>query len=330
MKILYLVNKDYWRTKMSRVRFHSMKQIAYKCDEFSYSGPGWESTQHVWDNNLSCQENIDKMFPDTCWDLVVAFKPLDMKGFKDIKYRKCLRYNEMYDRHWTIKEIVHSGADLIVCHHYNDYIEFKELFSKIPNPKEIKFAWVPHSAEKTIFKPFPRLKKYMWDVILVGATNVRTIMGEHYPLRARMARLLKEKNELTENYVCEVLPHAGGSHDDAHTDIYAERFAEYLRSAKIVITDSGAPKSRFGKYIEIPACGACIAADEYDDHPDDMKQLREFLININMQMTDQEIIQKLILYLNDEELRNKKIQKGLEYASNYTHEKYAERFLKVL
>lgn len=325
MNILWLVNEDYYKTKMSRVRFHSMKAVGNQCDKFVIFGPGWGA----WNDTLSCQENIDNTFPKVHWDLVVAFKPLDMKEFQNIKYRKCLRYNEMYDKTWTIKEIVQSEADLVVCHHYNDYIEYKNLFSKVPNPKEIKFAWVPHSAEKTIFKPMPEIEK-KYDVIIVGATNVQTMMGEHYPLRARMARLLSQRNKLTEEFKCAVIPHVGGSHSDAHTDKYAKQFAETINSAKIVITDAGAPKSRFGKYIEIPACGVCIAGDVYDDHPDDVKELKKFLIEINNSMKDEEIINKLISYLRNDDMRKVLENVGLEYASNYTHEKYAERFLKVI
>ena len=326
LKILYLVSKNYHDSKMSRVRFHSMEAVFKKCEGFSYWGPGYSSSRSTWDENLTCQENIDKEFPGVEWDLVVGFKPLGMKDFKDIKYRKCLRYNEMFDKNFTINEIVQSGADLIICHHYNDYIEYKELFSKVKGPKPITFKFVPHSAEQTIFKPIPEIKKTI-DVAIVGATNVQTMLGEHYPLRARMVELIKK---LPKQYNVKVFPHVGGNHSDAHTDKYAKEFAETINSAKIVITDCGAPKSRFGKYIEIPMCGTAIAGDVYDDEPKDVERLKEFLIEINMEMDDYEILESLVYYIENTAERKFLIHKGLEYTKDFTHEKYAQRFIEAI
>jgi len=324
LKILYLVSKDYHDTKMSRVRFHSMKAIG-KINSVSYYGPGWEG----WDENKPCQENIDayekKTNMEEGFDLVIGFKPLDMKGFKDITYPKCLRYNEMFDKDWTIKEIVRSGADIVICHHYNDYVEYATLFGKIKGPKPIHFDFIPHSAEKTIFKPNTDPKLY--DVIIVGATNVQTMLGEHYPLRARMVKLIEQ---LPKKYKTKIITHAGGNHSDSYTDKYAKEFADVINSSKIVITDCGAPKSRFGKYIEIPACGTSIAGDVYEDVPGDIEMLKEFLIEINMEMDDYEILEKLVYYLENEEARLDKVEAGLLYASEYTHEKYAERFMEVM
>lgn len=308
---------------MSRVRFHSMRALSGMKDvSVEMCGLNW----YGWDENKTCQENINFLFPKEEFDLVVGFKPLDMKGFKDIRFKKCLRYNEMYDKNWTIKEIVQSGTDIVVCHHYNDYVEYKEMFDKVKGPREVKFEWVPHSAEKTIFKPMPEVKKE-YDVALVGAVSVQTMLGNHYPLRHRMASLL---NKMPSKYKCGIIPHVGGSHSDAYTDKYAVDFAKKINSAKIIITDSGAPKSRFGKYIEVPACGVALAGDVYNDHPDDVKELKEFLIEINMEMTDNDIINKLVFYLEKDKFRKEKIEKGLEYAKNYTHEKYAERFIHAI
>jgi len=322
INILYLVSKDYYKTKMSRVRFHSMDAIG-KIANLTVCGIGWRG----WDNEKTCQENVDLLYPEMNFDLVVGFKPLEMNCFGDLKFRKCLRYNEMYDMDWTISEIVRSGVDVVVCHHYNDYVQYKDLFDKVEGPKKIQFHHIPHSAESTIFKPIPVVKKE-YDVILVGATNVQTMLGDHYPLRHRMQVLLSSKNKLTDNYKTAVVPHVGGSFDDAHTDVYAKDFAKTINSSKIVITDSGLPNSRFGKYIEIPACGTAIAGDVYDDRPDDVKRLKEFLIEINMSMTDEQIMDVLIHYLKNERDRFVKIEKGLKYAADFTHEKYAERFLK--
>ena len=45
-------------------------------------------------------------------------------------------------------------------------------------------------------------------------------------------------------------------------------------------------------------------------------------------MTDNEIISKITSYLKDDNKLNKLKEEGLAWSSNYTQEKYAERFIK--
>jgi len=298
--IVFLINKEYYNTKMSRVRFHSIRALFnHKQVNGIYTGPGWDN----WVPTISPQANLDNIFKGKKCHLVIGYKPLEISGFADITYNKCIRYNEMYDKEWTLKEITESKANVIICHHYNDYKEYINIL-KTKKLNHIKcLTWVPHSAEAGIFKPNPEIEK-KYDVALVGATNVTTMLGEHYPLRARMSRLL---GLMPSQYRCAVIPHVGGSHSDAHTDKYAIDFANKINSAKIIITDSGAPKSRFGKYIEVPMCGVALAGDVYDDHPKDVDLLKSFLIDINMQMSDQEIIKKLVYYLENDNKREEKI-----------------------
>jgi glycosyltransferase involved in cell wall biosynthesis len=47
-------------------------------------------------------------------------------------------------------------------------------------------------------------------------------------------------------------------------------------------------------------------------------------------MTDEEIINKLSYYLDNEEELNKITNKGMEYAKNHTQEKYAESFVNIV
>ena len=62
---------------MSRVRFHSIEAIGYKSN-LMWWGPGWEG----YDNEKSVQENINLL--EDKIDLIVTYKPLEMKGIKDI------------------------------------------------------------------------------------------------------------------------------------------------------------------------------------------------------------------------------------------------------
>ena len=120
-----------------------------------YTGPGWDN----WVSTISVQTNLDTILKGKECHLVIGYKPLEISGFADITYNKCIRYNEMYDKEWTLKEITESKANVIICHHYNDYKEYINILKTIWQ-KEIDkcLTWVPHSAEASIFKPKPEIE----------------------------------------------------------------------------------------------------------------------------------------------------------------------------
>ena len=170
MKILYLVNRNSYHTKMSRVRFHGIKALS-KITDVRYWGINWPN----YNQNLTVQQNLDNM-QDT-FDAVIAYKPLELKEFNKIKPLKVIRYNEMYDVEWTLKEIKESGSQLVICHHLNDCERYKRM-----NIEGVKFVYVGHCAEKTIFKNYNLDNEY--DVLIAGRLSV------HYPLRNKFLQLM--------------------------------------------------------------------------------------------------------------------------------------------
>lgn len=304
MKVLYLVSKRTYILKMSRVRFHGIKALSKLCD-VHYSGIGWED----YNNDLTVQENIDNI--NLNFDLVIVYKPLEYKEFKNIKITKCIRYNEMYDINWTLKEIKDSGSQLVICHHLNDCEQYKKM--NIPN---VKFVYIGHCSEKTIFKNLNLKPEY--DIMIAGC------ISPHYPLRNRFIRLLPQ---LKQKYKCYIHPHPGYDLQDAYTDRYLKEMAKSINKSRITLTDTGKPRSRYGKYIEIPMCGSsAICGDLPDDNADDYS----YIIEVNNNMTDMEIINKISYYLDNEDKRLEKVVKGVKFAQNYTQEHYAERLLKEI
>ena len=74
-------------------------------------------------------------------------------------------------------------------------------------------------------------------------------------------------------------------------------------------------------------CGTALAGDIPGE---DQENFRKFVIEINLDMTDEEIIDKLVYYLRDSDARNELIQSGLKWSEDHTQEKYAERFVQML
>ena len=317
MKIAFLCDKEHFLKKMSRVRFHSMQAIEKMLTKknFLWTGPNWEN----FDNKKTVDENLDDI--NFTPDLIVGYKPLDIPGFADSKFLKCLRYNEMYDVQWTIKEIMMSRSKYVICHHENDYHKYVKMMSNYKN-QGINLFHIAHCAEKTVFKDYDLPKKY--DLFLGGATNGVSILGKHYPLRDRMVGIL---GKMSKKYKCHFHRHPGYNLGEASTNKYAIDFAQQISQAKIAVTCSGKPKSRFGKYIEIPMCGTALAADLPEEDQDSFKK---FMIEIDMSMTDEQIINKLSYYLDNDEERNKLTSLGLEWSKKYTHENYAERFVNYI
>lgn len=303
MKILHLCNKKYYDTKMSRVRFHSLEALS-KITFVKMSGIGYNN----YDNELSVQENIDNF--DIHFDLVIAYKPGEMKDFGKINIPKCIRYNEMFDIDETLKEIEKNNIDLVICHHLNEMKYYKSF-------KKAKFVQIPHSANKNIFKKIDNLDKKT-DFLLVGS------IWDRYPLRQRIQKIFKQ---LEQKYICKVFQHPGYELNEAFNDNHLKEFVKEINLAKIAITCSGKYKCRYGKLVEVPMCGTPLACDMPDE---EQEHFSKFLINIDHNQTDEEIIETLESHLNSEYLLNKKSKYGLDWSKLYTQELYAERLLKEI
>lgn len=314
MKIAYLCDKEHYLKKMSRVRFHSMEGIERVCGQgnFLWTGPGWEN----WNKDKTVDENLKQN--NFVADVIIGYKPLEIKGFSDSKYTKCIRYNEMYDTDWTSKEINESASDIVICHHKNDWEDWKD--KKLNKP--VKFINIPHCAERTIFKDYELPKTH--DVLLVGAINVTTKLGQHYPLRQKMLDVL---GDMSDNYKVGVYSHPGYVLGDAHENRYAIEFAKAISSAKICVTCSGAPKSRFGKYVEIPACRTAIAADIPNEEEETFKK---FVIEINVDDSNNTIVNKLKKYLDNQEELKKVTDRGWLLMNKYTQDWYASVFINKM
>ena len=311
MKIAYICDKEHYLKKMSRVRFHSMQAIEkmLTTKNFLWTGPNWEN----FDNSKTVDENLANN--DFKADAIVGYKPLEISGFAASKYLKCLRYNEMYDQEWTSKEINESAADIVICHHKNDYEDWKSFKFN----KAVELINIPHCADRSIFKDYKLPKTH--DILLVGAIHVTTKFGKHYPLREKMLEVLRE---MADDYKVGVYQHPGYVLGDAHENGYAVDFAKAINSAKICVTCSGAPKSRFGKYVEIPACRTAIAADIPHEEQETFKK---FVIQINVEDDNKTIIEKLKRYLDNSEELEKVSYRGWMLMQKYTQEWYASVFI---
>lgn len=321
MKLLFLCPRKEYIEKLGRIRFHTMAAIGKKA-EVIWSGKGWDN----YEDNQSVGYNIKKVYSNEKPDLIVVFMPEQMHGWKDIAVPVCIRENELMtnqgfdeeQKAYRLSQINDCGINLVIFHHLNDMKTWTEILKDKISPG-FQIANISHCAEQTIFKDYGLPKKY--DLLLVGWRNI-FYLNSRYPLRKRFAKIFSKMRK----WKCHIYKHPGYVHSDAFTDKYAIEYAKMINSAKICCACSGKPQSRYVKYVEIPMCGAAFAADLPGECHD---FFRQFLIEVDMSMTDDEIIQKLEYYLTHDEERERLAQRGTELAKDYTDEKYAERFLKI-
>ena len=305
LNILYLVNRKYYINKLARERFLSIKALS-KITNVVMWGVGWDN----YNNSIDVWDNIVKSKMEH-FDLVIAYKPLEMRNFKNIKIPKCLRYNEMWNTRWTLHEIRESGSEFIICHHLND----RNRYSKM-NIEGVTFVYVGHCVDNSIFKNYEREKRY--DLMLGGHVSLR-----HYPLRARLKNILLG---LKNRYRVYIHPHPGYDLSDAYTNKYLIEFAEKINESRIAVTCASKYGYRLGKYVEIPACQTVIAADLPDDDADDYS----YIVKLDYKMSDDQIRKKLIQYLEDREKYDEKLFLGEQFARGYTWDKYAVRVISKI
>ena len=312
-KILYFINIDYFIRKMSRVRFHSiLKLFEYNNIILYLTGPGW----YNYNDSIPMENNIDNMNID--FDFVILYKPLDKcnninkKTFKKLNFLKCIRYNEMWDERWTKKEINDSNSDLIICHHYNDYLKYKKIYK---HDIKRKFIYNPHHANPEIFYDFGKEREY--DILLAGKSTIK-----HYPLRFRLFNLIsKHKNGILKKYKIYEHDHPGYNNDLSFKDIALIDYAKNINKCYLCIGGTSKYNYRLGKYVEISMCGSLILGDlPYEDK----KRLKKFVIIVDNQMSDNEILNIICKTLDDKKEMKRKMLLAKQWAQNFTTEKYCK------
>jgi len=304
MKILYLCDKTFHDTKMSRVRFDAMEAVS-KISDFVYSGNGFDN----YDSQKTVQENLIKIYGADQPDLIVVYKPNMVKGLSEVSIPKCISYNEMWNINECTQEITQNKIQLVVAHHKNDIPKYTHI-------KDVKFVNISHCANSGIYKDYGMDKTN--DVLISGA------IGLHYPFRHRLLCIMA--NRLSQLCRCKHLPHPGGDIRDLH-GLVGEDYAKEINSSKITLTCSSKHRYRLGKYVEIPMCASTMAGDLPDE---DQWFFKKFMLVLDPNYSDDVIVDKIMYYVNNDKERNEKIRLGVELNKEYTQDKYAERFISEM
>lgn len=316
-QILYICDASYLRSKMSRVRFWVIETLSKQNNiNLIITGPGFDN----FNCNKTLQENVVSFNIE--FSLVIWYKPLnDNYNFEKsqmIPFRTCLRYNEMWDVDWTKREIDETSTNIIICHHYNDYLKYNNIYK---NNQGVRFFYIPHCANEYIFKSINNPKPI--DILISGQ-----IKKTHYPLKYRLVNLLlKHKNSTLKNFNIHVHHHPTYSIADAYNNVAQTDYNKMINQSTLCIACTSKHNYRLGKYVEIPMAGGIILGDLPFE---DQEEFSKFVVNVNNNMSDKEILEKIKKSLKDKSLLRNYRESGNNWSKNHTVQHYVDKLMQII
>lgn len=309
MKLLYLVPKEIYDTKMSRVRFHQVEALARLHHvQVHMSGPGWKD----WDESISLENRYWNMVGDQGkFDLALAYM---VDGLAELPCPLATSFNEA-EEHWKVESYIQANnVELAIFHHKNDLQHYKHL-----EDDGVVLAHIHHCAETSIYKDYG-LEKTI-DVLVAG-----NMSQDFYPHRNRLKQIatgiLRKRS-----YVVTVLPHPGYTFPIREGTVVGEDFARLINQSKIAFTCSMKFHYALAKYSEIALCRTLVAGDV----PDQNKEFyRGTILELAPWMTDDEIVRRVEGVLDDPELLTK--MTTISYDANLkncTMDVYAQMFCQT-
>ena len=106
-----------------------------------------------------------------------------------------------------------------------------------------------------------------------------------------------------------------------YKDLALIDYAKNINQCYLCIGGTSKYNYRLGKYVEISMCGSLILGDLPYEDKDNFKK---FVINVNMNMTDNEILNVIKKTLDNKNEMKRKMLLAKQWAQNYTTEKYCK------
>jgi len=311
VKLLYLIS-DYWfNRKMDanrRLYAEAFAEVLGK-ENFMVWGNGWRG----YATGKSFVHNLRRNTPFRP-DVVLSYKPEDHGKVDESDIPVVLNFNDMWDEGKTFQSIDACKPALLVCHHENDALEWRQ---KHP---QFKYVHIPHCASKRFFYRKANQDRTV-DCLLTGHTD-ETI----YPLRHRFHRLLSSGR-----LPGEIRHHPGYRmpNGDGVEKQYAD-YAAHLRRSKIALVCSSQYHYALSKYIEAMAAGCVVVGDMPRDAVFS-RTLGRHIVEIPSGAPDQMIVETVNSILSWPDKLAQRAQDGVvEYLAGYTMRHYAERFLAAV
>lgn len=342
MKIVYLVPREVFERKMSRVRFQQITAIGEQCPVV-WTGPGWPHplVSHAahdltcstppWDDTLSPASNVERIrIGDDRAELVVAYQVENLEG---MHCPVATQFNEAFDTRKVDEYVRLNRISLVIFHHQNDMGRYwfwqqydanrPRIFISDDKPyfardDGIDRVHIPHCADQLVYQDYGAEKDI--DVLCAGNMN-----QSYYPFRFRLKELARTYLRKRGHNVV-ILNHPGYTLPPRAGTVVGVEFARLLNRSKLVMTCSMRYKYALAKYSEIASCRSLAVGDL----PEERKEFfSETILNVEPHMTDEKIVRAIEDLLDDEsgELGRRTERSWDLTKTEYKMSDYARRFI---
>ncbi len=292
--------KDY-RERMSKNFIHFLDYIKDKSQKYNliYYGTGIPG----FNNNFTLNEVINSF----CLQKDPIVWVCDIRGpsmTKNINEYNGIKIYDYEDVLGKVKQIIYDintgGFDYVL--YKADWPEAQQIKDKCYN---VKFIQYDHYIDESIFMNY-NLEK-MYDVLCYGSVDYGC-----YPLRKRLFNLLKKTKDINTYF----LEHPNYGSKKKH-NIIDDNLSKLINKSKLTIVTPSKYNILLKKYIEAPLSMSCMVGQtpKYNGG-----KFKECIVEINMESTDDEIINNIKYYLKNDEERIDMIKKANKIVcENYTY-----------
>lgn len=321
IKVLLLnVNREGWH---SGNMIYDMEAVKAACDTKVY-GPGWPDYKHT-----DIREIINQLYGNDQPDVIYSyFTPNERVGDVYMQHYDISESLRNFPTHfqdvngpikifalsdfWARKperfsiDLDNSSFQYCFCFAAPPYSNPKHFFSFFDDQlrKNIEFVGYPRCVDRNCYKDYGLPKEQ--DVITVGA------MHNFYPLRVNMHRQL-QANSAQLGIKYKNYSHCGVNF--SHSDFVREKYAQAINRSKMLASCGGRYHLAFNKIFESMGCGTMYVGEK----PYGEKELH-FEDGYNyVAVTNDNFVEKVQYYLNNENEMNSIIQNAKDTFEKYHH-----------
>lgn len=303
MKILSLFPKSLYDTKMSPGRTAYLNHTG-RTHQVVWSGCGWDN----YDASRPVQENIESLESrdGIQFDAVVVYKGDTLIGIEDVRRTRVVIFNEAHDTNSVPREISEAGADIVVFHHYGDYLKWK---GELEDQGKRAETWC-HASPRMTYTPW---RSRIYSTILSGCLSERI-----YPLRFAASQAVT--SGLLSNP--HIIGHPG--YRLKGRSQIKDQYVEYLRKlslSKVSICCSSIYKYPLAKMFESAMCG-CVLATDLPECPEFERLLWPLCIQLEADMSPSDIAYE-INAVSDDELRQRSEETKKVALRNFSYDHWS-------
>lgn len=308
MKILSLFPKSLYDTKMSPGRTAYLNHTG-RTHEVVWSGCGWPN----YDASKSVQSNIESLENGIKFDAVVVYKGDQLIGIDDVQRTRVIIFNEAHDTNSVPREISEAGADIVVFHHYGDYLKWQGELREQGRQAE---TWC-HASPRMTYTP--------WHSRIYGATLSGCLSERIYPLRFTASQAITSGLVNSPN----IIGHPG--YRVKTRKQVTDQYVEYLRKlslSKVSICCSSIYKYPLAKMFESAMAG-CVLATDLPVCPEFEKLLWPLCIQLEADMSPSDVAYE-INSVSDSELRDRSEETKKVALKNFSYDHWSACLISAI